>query len=155
MIRWHCLLLAYGGGTMPDFAIVSLNEAQFRTIPGRQGKFLNEYVAYIQQLSHGQAGRLRIGEEEKHLTVRRRLITAAKAMNIPLTIKRSGNDLYFRKEDGGVEQPRTKRRYTRRRRMDEQTAGQDQPMRAKESAAPDDFEEQVTRLESELPNSTL
>jgi hypothetical protein len=37
-------------------------------------------------------------------------------MDIPLIIKRSGNDLYFWQEDGGEEQPRRKRSYTRRNR---------------------------------------
>ena len=101
---------------MPEFTTVSVQEAMVRTIPGRQGTYMNEYVDYIQQLPKGQAGRLRIGEEEKHLTVRRRLITAATAMHIVLTVKRSGNDLYFWREDGEEEQPRTKRRYTRRNR---------------------------------------
>src|SRR5918999_937472 len=105
---------------MPEFTIVSVQEAQLRTIPGRQGQFINEYADYIQQVPAGQAGRLRIGETENSLTIRRRLITAAKTMNIPLIIKRSGNDLYFWREDGTEEQPRTKRRYTRRARMDEE-----------------------------------
>jgi hypothetical protein len=99
---------------MPEFTTVSVKEAELRTIPGRQGRYINEYAAYITQLPKGQAGRLRIGESEKHATVRRRLGVAAKALNIPLTIKRSGNDLYFWREKGGEEQPRAKRRYTRR-----------------------------------------
>jgi hypothetical protein len=101
---------------MPEFTTVSVHEAKLRTIPGRQGKFMNEYADYIQQLPQGQAGRLRIGEEEKHPTVRRRLVSAAKAMHIPLTVKRSGTDLYFWREDGEDEQPRSTRRYTRRPR---------------------------------------
>jgi hypothetical protein len=99
---------------MPEFTTVSVQEAQLRTIPGRQGRYINEYSDYIQQLSWGQAGKLRIGENEKHPTVRRRLVSAAKALDIPLTIKRSGNDVYFWREDGGEEQPGRKRRYTRR-----------------------------------------
>jgi hypothetical protein len=140
---------------MPEFTTVSVQEAQLRTIPGRQGKFINEYADYIQQLPQGQAGRFTVGESEKYLTVRRRLVTTAKTLGMNLIVKRSGNELYFWQENGTEERPRNKRRYTRRRRMDEQTAGQDQPMRGGDSAAPDDFEEQVTRLESELPNSTL
>jgi hypothetical protein len=101
---------------MPEFTAVSVQEAQMRTVPGRQGRFLNEYVAYIQQVASGQAGKLHVLERENPLTIRRRLVTAAKAMNIALTIKRSGNDLYFWREDGEEEQPRTKRRYTRRNR---------------------------------------
>jgi hypothetical protein len=106
MIRWHWHAPVYGGGTMPEFTTVSVKEAQMRTIPGRQGKFINEYTDYIQQVPQGQAGKLRIGEEEKHPTVRRRLVVAAKAMNIPLIIKRSGTDLYFWREERGGEQPR-------------------------------------------------
>ncbi len=94
---------------MPEFTTVSVQEAQLRTIPGRQGKFINEYANYIQQLSSGQAGKLTIGEDEKHTAIRRRLATAAKAMNINLIIKRSGNNLYFWREDGQVEQPRPRR----------------------------------------------
>jgi hypothetical protein len=72
-----------------------------------------------------------VGEQEKHATIRRRLVTAAKAMNIPLTIKRSGNDLYFWREDG-EEQPRSKRRYTRRARSEEEPTPLDQAFTAVE-----------------------
>jgi hypothetical protein len=115
-----------GGRTMPEFTTVSVTEAQLWTTPGRQRQFINEYVDYIQQLPKGQAGRLRIGEEEKHTTIRRRLSVAAEALHIPLLIKRSGNDLYFWREGTEAEQPRTKRRYTRRARLDEETTPLDQ-----------------------------
>jgi hypothetical protein len=72
--------------------------------------------SFIQQLPQGQAGKLTVGEQEKHPTVRRRLVTAAKALGINIIIKRSGNDLYFWRENSGEEQPRTKRSYTRRNR---------------------------------------
>jgi len=101
--------MLYGGPTMPEFMTVSVQEAKFRTIPGRQGKFINEYADYIRQLPQGQAGKLSVGEEEKHTAIRRRLATTAKAMNINLIIKRSGNDLYFWREDGGEEQPKSRR----------------------------------------------
>jgi hypothetical protein len=119
---------------MPEFILMSIQEAQLRTIPGRQGTFMSEYADYIQQLPTGQAGRLRLGESEKHLTVRRRLISAAQAMNIPLIIKRSGNDLYFWRENGGEEQPRRKRSYTRgsqtsrRMRSHDEITAPDQPV---------------------------
>jgi hypothetical protein len=64
MIRWQCPLPVAGGGAMPEFTTVSVQEAQLRTIPGRQGRFINEYVAYIQQVPQGQAGRLKVGESE-------------------------------------------------------------------------------------------
>jgi hypothetical protein len=113
---------------MPEFATVSVQEAQLRTIPGRLGQFINQFADYIQQLPHGQAGKLSIGEDEKHTVIRRRLVTTAKAMNIPLIIKRSGNDLYFWRENGTDEQPRTKRRYTRQRRSQEERIVPDQPV---------------------------
>jgi hypothetical protein len=91
---------------MPEFTTVSVQEAQIRTIPGRQGTFINEYAAYIQQLPRGQAGRLRIGAEEKPATIRRRLGVAAKTLGIPLIIKRSGNDIYFWSEGNDAIQPR-------------------------------------------------
>jgi hypothetical protein len=115
-----------GGRTMPEFTTVSVQEAQIRTIPGRQGTFINEYADYIQQLPKGQAGRLRGGESENPMTTRRRLVAAAQAMHIPLIIKRSGNDLYFWRGDGGDEQPRSKRRYTRRATPDEESTPMDQ-----------------------------
>jgi hypothetical protein len=116
-----------GGRTMPEFTTVSVQEAQIRTIPGRQGKFINEFADYIRQVPKGQAGRLTLGEPEKHTTVRRQLVVAAKTINIPLTIKRSGNDIYFwRGEGGGEEQPRRKRSYTRRATLDEESTPMDQ-----------------------------
>jgi hypothetical protein len=120
--------MLYGGRTMPEFTTVSVQEAQIRTIPGRQGTFMNEYVDYIQQVPKGQAGKLTIGEDEKHTTVRRHLATAAKAMNIPLTIKRSGNAVYFWRVNGGEEQPRSRRSYTRRGRSHDEIAAPDQPV---------------------------
>ena len=105
---------------MPGFTTVSNNEAKIRTIPGRQGTFINEYADYIQQLPRGRAGKLSIGEGEKHTAIRRRLVTAAKDMNIPLIVKRSGNDLYFWREDVGEELPRPRR--GRRPRRQEDTA---------------------------------
>jgi hypothetical protein len=107
---------------MPEFTTISVQEAQIRTIPGRQGKFINEYVDYIQQVTKGQAGKLTIGADEKHTAVRRRLATAAKAMNINLIIKRSENELYYWQEGREEKQPRAKRQYTRRIRPDEEPA---------------------------------
>jgi hypothetical protein len=111
---------------MPEFTAVSVQEAKVRTIPGRQGKFLSEYADYIQQLPRGQAGRLRVEEQEKPMTVRRRLAVASQALGIPLIIKRSGSDIYFWRENGTDEQPRTRRRYTSRGRPAEETTPLDQ-----------------------------
>jgi hypothetical protein len=98
-----------GGDTMPEFTTVLVQEAQLRTTPGRQGKFINEFADYIQQVPKGQAGWLKAAESENPLTIRRRLVSAAMALGVPLTIKRSGNDLYFWREDSEAEQPRQRR----------------------------------------------
>jgi len=111
---------------MPELTTVPVQEAQIRTTPGRQSQFINEYADYIQQLPKGQAGRLRGGESENPMAMRRRLAGAAKARHITLIIKRSGNDVYFWREDGGGEHPRTKRRYTRRETQEEEATPLDQ-----------------------------
>jgi hypothetical protein len=91
---------------MPEFTTVSVQEAKLRTIPGRQGVFMNEYATYIQQVSSGQAGKLHVLEQENPLTIRRRLSVAAQALGIDLTIKRSGQDIFFWSEARTDEQPR-------------------------------------------------
>ena len=113
---------------MPEFTTVSLKEAKVQTTSGRQGRYLHEYIDYITNLPKGQAGRLRIGAEETPASIRRRLGVAAKTLGIPLIIKRSGNDVYFWRENGGGEQPRTKRSYTRRARLQEEISTPDQPV---------------------------
>jgi hypothetical protein len=112
---------------MPEFATVSMKEAQLRTIPGRQGKFLNEYASYIKKLTPGQAGKLHILEQEKPATIRRRLLVAAKALGVPLTIKRSEQEVYFWIEGWGEAEPRRKQSYTRRRRLHKESAAPYQP----------------------------
>jgi hypothetical protein len=128
MIRWRWYVPENGGDTMPEFTTVSIKEATLQTSSGRQKRYLHEYIDYITQLPKGQAGRLRVGEQEKHATVRRRLVSAANALHIPLIIKRSGNDLYFWQENGGDEQPRRKRSYTRRERSQDEITAPDQPV---------------------------
>jgi hypothetical protein len=94
---------------MPEFTTVSVQEAKLRTIPGRQGRFINEYADCIQRVSSGLAGKLHVLESENPLTVRRRLTGAAQALGINLTIKRSGRDVYFWREDGAAEEPQRRR----------------------------------------------
>jgi hypothetical protein len=126
---------------MPDFEIVSVEEAQSMTIPGRRGRFLNEYAAYIKELTPGQAGKLHILEQEKPATIRRRLVVVAKALSVPLTIKRSQQDVYFWIEGWGEAEPRRKRSYTRRRRLHEESAAPDQPFSESEAVDPGVTEE--------------
>jgi hypothetical protein len=104
---------------MPDFAIVSVEDAKVQTASGRQREYMNEYAGYIQQLSHGKAGMLHQKEDEKLTTIRRRLVVAAQTLGITLVIKRSGEDIYFWSEGEAVAQPRP--RNGRRRRRQEET----------------------------------
>ena len=94
---------------MPEFETVSLQEAQLRTMSGRQGRFMNQYASYIQQLPQGQAGKLHPVGNERITTIRRRLVSAAQALDTTLIIKRSGGDLYFWKQGGEEEQPSRRR----------------------------------------------
>ena len=118
--------MLYGGATMPEFTTASRQEAMLQTSSGRQKRYLDEYIDYITNLPKGQAGKLSIGEEETPATTRRRLGVAAKTLGIPLIIKRSGNDIYFWRGEGGEEQPRRRRSYTRRATPDDESTPLDQ-----------------------------
>jgi hypothetical protein len=74
---------------MPQLEIVSMNEAQ------GQGRYVPDYVALIQQVPEGKAGKLVLSEQENPITARKWLVLAAKAMDIPLGIRRRGRTLYF------------------------------------------------------------
>jgi hypothetical protein len=121
MIRWHCESREFEGGTMPEFETVSLEEARVNTTSGRRRQFITEYTRYIRLITRGQAGRLSHLENENPATIRRRLDSAAKTTGMRLIIKRSGQDVYFWREDGVEEEPRT-RRGRPRRRQDEPVA---------------------------------
>src|ERR671915_2402729 len=74
---------------MPELQIVSLDEAQ------GQGRYVPDYVALIQQVPEGKAGKLILSEGENPITARKWLILAAKAMDLPLGIRRRGRTIYF------------------------------------------------------------
>jgi hypothetical protein len=86
---------------MPQLQIVTLNEAQ------GQGRFVPDYVALIQQVPQDKAGKLVLADEENPVTARKWLILAAKAMDIPLGIRRRGRTIYF-----WVESPLTQEQTT-------------------------------------------
>jgi hypothetical protein len=74
---------------MPQLQIVSLAEAQ------GQGRYVPDYVAIIQQLPDGKGGKLILSENENPITARKWLVLAAKAMDMPLGIRRRGRTIYF------------------------------------------------------------
>jgi hypothetical protein len=80
---------------MPSFERVKLAEAKLRTVSGKRARIIQEYVAYIEQLGQGEAGKLQPSEGENVAAVRRRLGAAARGAGISLTIKRAGDEVYF------------------------------------------------------------
>ena len=97
---------------MPRFEILSINEAQANSATGKRAQILREYIAYIEEVPVGQAGRLEAGPGETIGAVRRRLGAAAKAVGKSTTIKRVGDQVYF-----WVENQNGRRRRGRRSRL--------------------------------------
>jgi len=128
---------------MPDFATVSLREAK------GQGKYVQEYIAYIEQIPPGAAGKLHLGEDEDPVAIRRRLILAAQALDVRLGIKRSGLDLYFWLESpmppAAAEEPRGRRGRPPKRRADAPTREQPVSDELDEEEAADNPELLVSR----------
>ena len=84
---------------MPIFDRVPLGEAKLRTASGKRALIIAEYVRYIAQLGDGEAGRLQATEGEPITTVRRRLGAAASQLEKRLTIRRTGDEIYFWSEE--------------------------------------------------------
>ncbi|MCH6545400.1 MAG: hypothetical protein IH796_05300 [Deltaproteobacteria bacterium] len=80
---------------MPKFDRVPLGEARMKTASGKRAQIIAEYVRYIEQLGDGEAGRLQAAEGEPITTVRRRLGAAARQLEKSLTIRRTGDEVYF------------------------------------------------------------
>ncbi len=80
---------------MPRFDRVSLPEAKMKTASGKRAQIIAEYVRYIEQLGDGEAGRLQAAEAEPITTIRRRLGAAARQLEKKITIRRTGDEIYF------------------------------------------------------------
>ncbi len=86
---------------MPIFDRVPLGEAKMSTASGKRAQIIAEYVRYIEQLGDGEAGRLQAAEGETLATVRRRVGAAARQLDRNLTIRRTGDEIYFWAEETG------------------------------------------------------
>jgi hypothetical protein len=86
---------------MPQVEIVSVEEAQ------GAGRYVPEYVALIQQVPEGKAGKLILTDAENPITARKWLVLAAKAMDIPLGIRRRGRTIYFWVESPLLQEQKT------------------------------------------------
>ncbi len=84
---------------MPKFDRVPLGEAKMSTASGKRAQIIAEYVRYIEKLGKGEAGRLQAAEGEPITTVRRRLGAAARQLEKSLTIRRTGDEIYFWAEE--------------------------------------------------------
>ena len=87
---------------MPQFDLVSLQEAMMKSATGKRAQITREYLGYIEQLKEGQAGRLKVAEGETIGAIRRRLGVAAKLAGKNLTIKRVEDEVYFWVEEGAA-----------------------------------------------------
>ncbi len=80
---------------MPRVDRVPLGEAKMKSASGKRAQIIAEYVRYIEQLGDGEAGRLQAADGEPITTIRRRLGAAAKQLERNLTIRRTGDMIYF------------------------------------------------------------
>ena len=84
---------------MPRFDRVPIGEATAKTASGKRAQIIAEYVAYIEQLGDGEAGKLQAAQGETLSTVRRRLGDAGRQLGRKLTIRRTGDEVYFWSEE--------------------------------------------------------
>ena len=99
---------------MPDFELVSLDEARMQTsLTGKRGTIMKEYLGYIEQLQGGRAGKLQAGEGETTAAIRRRLGAAAQLAGKELVVNRVGDEVFFW-EEGGAAAPRRRGRGRKR-----------------------------------------
>lgn len=80
---------------MPEFELVTRQEAMSSSTTGRRSQIIEEYARYIQGLGPDTAGRLTPSADETVATVRRRLGSAVKASGRTIQIKRVGPEIYF------------------------------------------------------------
>ena len=94
---------------MPNFELLSKQEAQLALMTGKRAEQLKEYVGYIEQRQSDQVGRLTPGDGETTAAIRRRLGAAAEILGRSLEVNRQGNEVYFW-EEGDRVAPRRRRR---------------------------------------------
>ena len=63
--------LKEGSQTMPEFELVSRQEATTRSDTGKRSQIIQEYVEHVQRLGPDQAGRITLSPGDTMATVRR------------------------------------------------------------------------------------
>jgi hypothetical protein len=79
---------------MATFQRISREEAQ-RLVMAPRRLAQSEYRDYIRQLDASTAGRLKLGENDRPITIRARLKAAAKAEGKEIDIQRRGDTMVF------------------------------------------------------------
>ena len=80
---------------MPEFELVSREEAMTTSSKPGRSQVIEEYVKRIGSLRRDEAVRITPSEGETIATVRRRLGAAVKASGKSIQIRRVGPDIYF------------------------------------------------------------
>ncbi len=92
---------------MPTFDVVPLQQAKNQAeLTGKRGAIILEYLAYIDRVEPGKAGKLSITTGETSAAIKRRLGTAAKHAGKTLVVRRVGDAIYFWPEARGRGRPR-------------------------------------------------
>lgn len=84
---------------MPTFRKLSAEELEsFRApVTGERARIRAEYRGYLEGITRGEGGELKLQEEEKKVTIKNRLKRAAEEMDIKIEFKRSSaNSVRFR-----------------------------------------------------------
>jgi len=89
---------------MATFSTVPLDEGQRLVLPPRRAT-QEQYRQYVRALSRDEAGQLELGPDDKTITERARLKTAAKSEGVNLHIQRRGTLIVFWETD---EPPKTR-----------------------------------------------
>ncbi len=84
---------------MPTFRKLSAEELEsFRApVTGERARIRAEYRGYLEGITKGEGGELKLQEAEKKVTIKNRLKRAAEEMDIKIEFKRSSaNSVRFR-----------------------------------------------------------
>ena len=83
---------------MPKLDVLSMDQALLNSATGKRAQILREYIAIIEQVPAGQAGRLAISTGETLSMIKRRVGAAAKQTGQALVIRSTDEYVFFWKD---------------------------------------------------------